>query len=498
MPNSPPYNREAIRAVYDQGPEAVVELIERLWSLQQETLEAMEARNRHLEARVKALEDRLAQDSRNSGKPPSSDGLKRKPASLREKSGKPSGGQKGHAGKTLEFCDAPDERIVHAPSHCDRCGVELSEGETVGTERRQVFDLPPMKLHVTEYQAESRQCPCCGTINRGIFPEGMTHPVQYGAGVKALLVYLQSYQLLPYARTCELFRDLFRDLFGASISEGTLFEAIQTGSSSLEGTEGAIREAITQAQVAHFDETGLRIEGRLHWLRSASTEALVYYSPQKKRGHEGMRGAGVLPRFQGRAVHDGWASYFTYSCDHALCNAHHLRELTFLAERHAQAWAAELKGLLIEMKQTVEAAKEAGKSALTKKTLRSLVKRYDAALKQGERANPLPPPEAVPRRGRKKQTPARNLLDRLRRSRRETLAFLYDFAVPFDNNRAEREIRMMKVQQKISGGFRSQDGAEAFCRIRGYIASARKQAHPVLFALQQLFLGHPLTLVPHS
>jgi transposase len=494
MPNLQPLNREEILAVYDQGSEAVVELIERLWSCQQETFQAMEAINRQLEARLKALEDRLSKDSHNSGKPPSSDGLKRKPVSLREKSGKPSGGQKGHPGKTVKFCEAPDQRKIHAPLRCEDCGTDLSEGETVWTERRQVWDLPPMKVFVTEHQVESRRCPCCGTVGRGVFPEGVSQPVEYGPGVKALLVYLQSYQLVPYARTCEL----FRDLFGVSISEGTLWEAIQTGSSSLEETEGAIRDAITQAKVAHFDETGLRIEGALRWMHSASSETLTHYSPQKKRGQEGMKAAGVLPCFKGRAVHDGWASYFAFDCDHALCNAHHLRELTFLAERHDQAWAEALKRLLIEMKQTVEGAKDAGKAALTKRTLRSFLKRYDALLKKGEAANPPPSPEAVPRRGRRKQTPARNLLDRLRRYQEETLAFLYDFAVPFDHNPAEREIRMMKVQQKVSGGFRSQEGAQAFCRIRGYIASARKQSHPVLFALQQVFLGHPLSLVTNT
>jgi transposase len=474
-------NREEIRAVYDTGPEAVIALVEGLLN-----------RLSLMEGRVKELEDRLSKDSRNSGKPPSSDGLKRKPVSLRQPSGKKTGGQPGHQGKTLEFCDAPDERIVHAPISCEGCGEALSEAETVETERRQVFDLPPLKGEVTEHQIEGRRCPVCGTVSRGAFPEGLTQPVQYGPRLKALLVYLQSYQLLPYARTCEL----LRDLFGLSLSEGTLFEAIQTVSSSLEQTEAALREAITRSKVAHFDETGLRIEGKLSWLHSASTETLVHYSPQKKRGHEGMTQAGVLPHFQGRAVHDGWASYFTFDCSHALCNAHHLRELTFLAERHREAWAEEMKSLLIEMKQSVEAAKAAGKSALTKKTLRSLLNRYEGLLKKGETVNPPLPPAAVSRRGRRKQTPARNLLDRLRRYQEETLAFLYDFAVPFDNNRAEREIRMMKVQQKISGGFRSQEGADAFCRIRGYIASARKQSYNVLFALQQAFLLQPLILAP--
>jgi transposase len=474
-------NREEIRAVYEAGPEAVIALVEGLVT-----------RLTVMDERIQELENRLSKDSHNSGKPPSSDGLKRKPKSLRQPSGKKSGGQSGHPGKTLEFCDAPDERIVHAPSHCDDCGVELSETDTLLTERRQVFELPPMKLFITEHRVESRRCPGCGVVCSGRFPVSVTQPVQYGPGVKALLTYLQTYQLVPYARTCEL----FHDLFGISISEGTLYETIQTGSSFLEGTEGAIREAIMREPVAHFDETGLRIEGRLHWLHSASTETLVHYSPQKKRGQEGMEKAGILPHFRGRAVHDGWASYFTFDCEHALCNAHHLRELTFLFERHGQAWAADLQGLLIEMKQAVEAAKAAGKAALTKTMLRSFLKRYDALLKQGETANPPLPPEAVPRRGRKKQTPARNLLDRLRRHQEETLAFLLDFAVPFDNNRAEREIRMMKVQQKVSGGFRSQEGAQAFCRIRGYLASARKQSHNVLLALHTLFLGQPLILTP--
>lgn len=486
MPDLQPLSREEFQAIYTAGPDVVFAVFEAMW----DGLSALEETNRRLEARVQELEDRLTKDSHNSSKPPSSDGLARKPKSLREPSGKKPGGQKGHVGTTLEWREEPDHRLVHTPVGCDGCGEPLAEAETVGTERRQVFDLPPMELIVTEHRVESRRCPCCGRVSRGSFPEGVTQPVQYGVGVRALLTYFQTYQLLPHARTCEV----FHDLFGVSISEGTLWETLKTGASHLKATEAAIQEAITKASVAHFDETGLRIAGKLHWLHSASTETLVHYSPQKKRGGEGMTLAGVLPHFQGRAVHDGWASYFTFDCDHALCNAHHLRELTYLAERHSQAWATQMKDLLIEMKQAVEAAQEAGQSALSRKTLPSLLKRYDRVLQTGEAANPPPPPEAVPRRGRKKQTPARNLLDRLRRHKEETLAFLYDFAVPFDNNRAEREIRMMKVQQKVSGGFRSQEGAEVFCRIRGYIASARKQSHNVLFALQCAFLQRPLRL----
>ncbi len=319
-------------------------------------------------------------------------------------------------------------------------------------------------------------------------------PVQYGPGVRSIMVYLRAYQFLPYART----RELMEDLFGTPVSEGTLSEVIRACSSQLETTETAIRGALAQARVAHFDETGIRIEGKLHWLHAASAGTLVHYSAQKKRGREGMTAAGILPGFHGRAVHDGWGSYFLFDCAHALCNAHHLRELTFLFEQCGQAWAGEMKRLLIEMKAAVGAAREAGETALDARTLRCFQERYDRLLTQGEEANPPPPPEAAPRRGRRKRTPAGNLLDRLRRYREETLAFVHDFSVPFDNNRAERDVRMMKVQQKVSGGFRSQEGAEAFCRIRSYITSARNQAHNVLFALRQAFLGHPLALASNA
>lgn len=483
MPACFSLTRDEFQTIYDAGPDAT-------YALFQSLLSHIAA----LEARVKALEDRLSKDSRTSGKPPSSDGLGRKPKSLRETSGKPTGGQPGHPGKTLEPSDTPDHRIVHAPTGCGACGGDLSDAETVSTERRQVFDLPPLALEVTEHRVETRRCRGCGALCRGRFPDGVTQPVQYGPGVKALGVYLQTYHLLPFARTHEL----MDDLFGAAPSEGTLAEGLQACASRLSDTEAAIRAALAQARVVHFDETGLRIEGQLQWLHSASTTTLSHFSAQPKRGQAGMDRAGVLPGFTGVAVHDGWASYFAYDCDHALCNAHHLRELTFLEERHAQAWATDLKSLLVEMKTTVEAALAAGQAALGEATRQSLVDRYDALLEVGEATNPLVPPDGVPRRGRKKQTPARNLLSRLRKHREATLAFLKDFSLPFDNNFAEREIRMVKVQQKVSGGFRSQVGAEAFCRIRGYIATARKQAHPVFFALRQVFLGQPLSLTPNT
>ena len=360
-----------------------------------------------------------------------------------------------------------------------------------------MWEAPPISVEVTEHRVERRRCPCCGTITSGAFPAGVTRPVQYGERLRGVAVYLQAYHLLPFARTSEL----LGDLFGVPLSEGTLFRALHAASERLEATEAEIKTALQSATVVHFDETGVRVGGKLHWLHSAGTDTLVHYAVHPKRGQAATREIGILPGFGGRAVHDGWSSYFAYGCAHALCNAHHLRELTFLHERHGQRWAEGLKSLLREMKQAVEAARYEGRTALGVETTQALEARYDRLLATGEGANP-PPPLVNPspegggkKRGRKKQTPARNLLDRLRRYRAETLAFLHDFAVPFDNNLAERDLRMMKVQQKISGGFRVTAGADAFCRIRSYLASARKQGQNILAALVAVFQGHPLSLV---
>jgi transposase len=305
--------------------------------------------------------------------------------------------------------------------------------------------------------------------------------------LKALGVYLLDFQLLPYARIAGFFADLFE----ASFSEGTLFAAQQRASERLSGVHSCLRRGLRQAQVAHFDETGLRLGGQLHWLHCASTPTLTYYAWHPKRGKAGMDKANILPHFGGVAVHDGWSSYLHYGCVHALCNAHHLRELTALDEQEGQEWARRMRSLLVEIKRTVEQAKQQGRSRLSALLEMRLEARYHRLLAQGFAANP--PPEARSgRRGRKKQGRARNLLDRLQRGKAATLRFMTDFAVPFDNNLAERDIRMMKVQQKVCGGFRSEEGVDAFCRIRSYISTLRKQGQSVLSALEHVFLGKPL------
>ena len=304
--------------------------------------------------------------------------------------------------------------------------------------------------------------------------------------MKAVAIYLQQYQLLPSARTVEL----LGDLFGCSLCEGTLLTATERCADRLEPVEAAIRAALIRAAVGHFDETGMRIGARLHWLHQAGTLELTYSAVHPKRGKAAMEAIGILPEFRGTAVHDGWAAYASYACPHALCNAHHLRELTFVAEQGGQPWATALLELLLAGKAAVAAAVAAGASALAPDVREPLFRRSTTLVAAGSAANPPPPPTG--KRGRRKQSPAKNLLDRLARHRDSVLAFLVDFAVPFDNNLAERDLRMMKVRQTVSGCFRTEAGAAAFCRIRGYISTLRKQGLPVLPALESVFAGHPL------
>ena len=519
MSVTPRPTREELLAIYHAGPEAVIALVEvllaRITALEQahaalqqanaaltarvQAHAALEAANADLVARVTHLEDRLALDSHNSSKPPSSDWGKPAPRSLRPPpgtSGRQTGGQPGHPGSTLRLVDTPHRLEIHRPTQCAACGARLAgvtEGaERVDTERRQVVDLPPLALEVTEHRVAHVACSTCGVETAGTFPVGVTQPVQYGDRLRAAGVYLHDYQLLPYARTIEL----VDDLFGAAPSEGTLQAAETACFEGLALTEEAIKEALQHAHIEHFDETSARVDGRREWLHVASTATLTHYGVHPKRGTDATDAIGILPAFTGTAVHDAWAPYFTYGdCSHALCNAHLLRELIYLHEQQQQAWADELVTLLVTGLDLVDTARAAGQDHLDEETRATLDVHYDHLLDQGRAANPLPapPPEGTPpRRGRPKQTKARNLLDRLTFHRREVLAFLDDFAVPFDNNQAERDLRMLKVQQKISGGFRSPAGAAAFARIRGYLSTLRKQGLPVLHALEGVFAGSPL------
>ena len=447
----------------------------------------LEAQVRALQAQVQALQAQLAKNSRNSSKPPSSDGLKKKrtrPKSERGRSGRSPGGQKGHPGRTLKQTAHPDRIIPHRPERCPSCGQSLGEAAVVDESRRQVFDLPPQKLEITEHRSLVVCCPHCGQCSAGEFPRGVDQPVQYGERLKALSVYLKDYQLLPYERQ----RELFEDVYGHRLSVASLLRAEQACAAGLDEPLAAIHQQLRDAPVVGFDETGLRVEGKLHWLHTARTEQLTEYRVHAKRGQEAMDEIGLLPDYAGVAVHDGLNSYFGYHhCTHALCNAHHLRELGFIHEQYGQVWAARLRVCL----RLAHRLKQGRGPPLTDK-LKALIEQwYDQILADGEAELPADPPLAPGHRGRRPQHPARNLHQRLRRYKAETLRFLYDEAVPFDNNGSERDLRMIKTQQKVSGTFRRLAGAQRFARIRSYVSTARKQGQRVLEVLRSVFTGRP-------
>jgi len=440
-----------------------------------------------LSEQIKALQDRLAKDSHNSHLPPASDRFRRQPKSLRTKSEKPSGGQPGHEGSSLHWSSTPDEVVEQHVEHCEACQHDLHAVLACHVERRQVLDVPPPRLMVREYRAEQKQCPVCQHITAATFPKEVAAPIQYGPSIGATAVYLVQQQLLPFARACEV----MDDLLGVQMSQGTISDLITRCAAQLQGVEQQIKDALIEAAVIHQDETGLKVAGKRYWEHVTCTATLTHYHVDPRRGQKALEAIGILPHFKGTSVHDGWASYWQYTCEHACCLVHLLRELIFLAEEQAAAWAADLKALLLDMKEATEQARERGARRLDWLEVVDWEAQFVAILDQGDQAHPraLAPPG---KRGRTKQSPARNLLDRLRKHQKAFLCFLEDLRVDFDNNLAERDLRMIKVQQKVSGCFRSLAGAQAFSRIRGYLSTLRKQGLPLLSSLRATLCGHPV------
>jgi transposase len=432
-----------------------------------------------LQARVSELERQLGLNSGNSGKPPSSDGLKKKPArvkSLRERSGKKTGGQKGHPGKTLSRSETPDATIDHFPETCSGCGGALTGAMATGHTARQVFDLPePQPLIVTEHRAHACLCGKCGAETRAAFPEDVTAPVQYGARLAAVVVYLLHYQLLPEKRLAALMADLFR----VHLVTATIAGMSRTCAARFQGFAAAVRDHVAAAPVKHMDETGFRIGGKTQWLHIASTIWLTFYRTSPKRGS-------LLENVLGIVVHDHWKPYYTLKgVLHALCNAHHLRELQALVEIEKEDWARKMQRLLRRACHAANLAREQGVT-LSPRCIALIERCYDSVLTEGfafHEAQPALISTARKRRGRVPRRTGHNLLLRLRVRQLDVLRFLSDPTVPFTNNLAERDGRMMKLRQKISGGFRSVDGAEDFAVIRSLLSTARKQGWDILHAL---------------
>ena len=432
-----------------------------------------------LQARVAELERQLGLNSGNSGKPPSSDGLKKKPArtdSLRERSGKKPGGQKGHPGKTLSRVEIPDVTVNHFPETCSGCGGALTGAAATGHTARQVFDLPePQPLIVTEHRAHVCLCGKCGAETRAAFPEDVTAPVQYGARLAAVMVYLLHFQLLPEKRLAAL----MADLFGVFLATATIAGMSQRCAARFQGFAAAVRDRVAEAPVKHMDETGFRIGGKTQWLHIASTIWLTFYRTSPKRGS-------LLENVLGIVVHDHWKPYYTLKgVLHALCNAHHLRELQALVEIEKEDWARRMQRLLRRACHATNLAREQGVT-LSPRFIALIERCYDTILAEGfafHEAQPALVSTARKRRGRVPRRTGHNLLLRLRGRGLDVLRFLSDPTVPFTNNLAERDGRMMKLRQKISGGFRSVDGAEDFATIRSLLSTARKQGWDILQAL---------------
>jgi transposase len=475
-------------AISKLSPEAQL-VIQVIVSYYESEIEVLTTKIAELEAQVKELQDQLSKNSRNSSKPPFSDGYEKPaPKSRRKKSNRKPGGQKGHKGNNLKMVGAPDYVERHSVETCECCQKELSTQSAEAILRRQVYDLPPLAIEVTEHQAEVKTC-SCGYVNKADFPKWVSHYVQYGPNLKGLSTYMQDYQMLPYERLAEF----IEDLFDHQISKGTLYNTRQTAYDRLADFEEKLKQALTLATVAGFDETGMRVMSKLCWLHSCSTDQYAYFQVHEKRGKTAMDEIGILPEFSGTAVHDFWKSYYAYACTHGLCNAHILRELTFIKERFEQSWAEELIELLLKMKAAKERAIQKGKKALSEATLYSYRRKYNAIVKRGLQINPLANPPPKKKRGRKKKSKPRNLLERLRDYADDILRFFFDFNIPFDNNFSEQDLRMMKVKQKISGCFRSIQGADYFARIRSFIVTARKQGFNAFQALNDLFTHNQLS-----
>lgn len=430
-----------------------------------------------LKAENSELKSRLSSNSKNSSKPPSSDGHKKKPAIAKKTKGK-QGGQIGHTGNTLRQSQNPDQMVECKPVQCT-CGHMFNGQPMELSEKRQVFDLPEPKLIVTEYQIYKCSCPDCGLINKGITPAGINSPVQYGNNAKALAILLNVQYKLPFKKI----QQLFGDLYSCSINESSVYTATQQCYDNLDQSEQQIKSKVAQSNVVHVDETGLRAEGLLRWLHTASTELYTYLFVHNKRGGLALQSdKSILNNFTGWLVHDCWSSYFKFTdAKHALCGTHIIRELQALIETGQSKWAKTFQTLLFHVYEMPFDQRIAQQQ--------QIISRYKRICQFGLKAEP-PPIKTPAKPGRQKKSKARNLLERLIREQDAVLAFAFNEEVPFTNNLAERDIRPVKVKQKISNCFRTFKGAEIYARIEGFVSTSRKHNRNVFAELCHTFDGY--------
>ena len=453
----------------------------------------IDAQNRliaQLNETIRELREQINKNSRNSSKPPSSDGLKKPaPKSLRQSSGKKAGGQEGHQGTHLAVITEPDKTIKHMPFSCEGCPhYEMCMGTACVAEKRHVIDAV-VTVNVTEHQ--SLEVPVCmlhGDTRRGEFPSDVKAAVQYGENLQALAVALNTVGAVSIKRTHEI----LSGVFNIPISTGTINNMVKRCADCLTGTVDKIRQKMIASELGHFDETGTRVDKKLWWVHNASNSEFTFLDISSKRGFAGMEQCGVLTEFRGIAVHDCWASYWNYpEIQHAVCCAHLLRELTGIIENHPeQTWAPAFTDLLLEMKKVKEKAEAAGKEALSYYYLHKFDKKYEELIKLARQENPLPE-TTEKKRGRKKKGKILALVERLAKYKASVCLFIHNFAVPFDNNQAERDLRMIKVKTKVSGCFRTEEGAREYLKLMSYVGTAHKKGYNAYEAIKKAISGSP-------
>ena len=458
--------------------EIAATILMRLVQLEEDLLKA--------NAEIKRLQDIISKDSSNSSKPPSTDNKLTKEPNSKTGAKKKRGGQPGHKGRTLKMINNPDKVVILETTVCS-CGHNLNDVQSSKMIKRQSFDLPEIKMMVTQFEQHTKVCPCCSSTNTTSFPKNITATTQYGDNLRSFIAYCNTYQMIPYDRITEM----IEDLTSHRLSNGTIYNTLNSYYDKLGDYEERVKVLARNEEVLNCDETGINVKGKLHWIHTVSSSRLTYYLLHVKRGTVAIDAMEILPEYEGIAIHDHWSPYNKYNCLHGYCNAHHLRELNFITMSEKVLWSENMHTLLSKMNTEVIKAKSRGKEKLPEYKIEQFYKHYDSICKGAKVYYPPPDKTAKKTRGRPAQPKGKNLLDRFVKHKDEVLRFSTNFSVPFTNNLAERDLRMIKVKEKISGTFASFKGGEIFARIRGYISTVKKNNRPVLEELNNVLSAKP-------